>query len=477
MFKGVRKVHFVGIGGAGMSGMAHILLELGYSVSGSDVVESGETRRLAKSGARVCTGHKKENPTGADLVIFSSAISYGNPELKFARKSHITCIPRSQALAEMMEEKVGVAITGTHGKTTTTSLISLILKEAGFDPTILIGGELNDIGGNACLGDGKYLIAEADESDGSFLMLSPQYAVVTNIEDDHLDYYGDIGCLMDAFIRFSDMVFSRKGIVFFSDHPNNLKILKANEEKWQQALVYGFNENCEVRGDNVVTEFGKSSFSVLFKGKKLGRIKLNLPGTYNIYNALAACSVALTLGAKFDVVRDVLSHYRGAERRFRIRGEANGVLVIEDYAHHPTEIMLTLEACRRSGRRVVAVFQPHRYSRTEMLAESFGRAFNDADVLIITDIYPAGESPIRNVSSRIIVKAARGAGHPCVRYIPDMWDIVGEIGRIVRREDLLIILGAGDINKLCQPILKSLKSGGQNSNTKKSKVKSTKPKA
>ncbi len=458
MLKGVKKVHFVGIGGAGMSGMAHILLQLGYSVSGSDMVESGETLKLAESGARICIGHRKENLGGVDLVVFSSAIPFKNPELKFARENHIPCIPRSQMLAEMMKEKIGIAITGTHGKTTTTSLVSLILKKAGFDPTILIGGELNDIGGNACLGNGEYLVAEADESDGSFLMLSPQFAIVTNIEDDHLDYYGDIDCLMDAFAEFSDTVFSNGGIVFFSDHPNNLKILKESGEKWQKAFVYGFDENCEVRGDNVVTEFGKSSFSVIFKGKELGRIELNLPGVYNIYNGLAACSLALTSGIKFDVVRDVLSQYRGTERRFQIRGEANSVLVIEDYAHHPTEIRLTLEACRKSGRRIVAIFQPHRYTRTEMLAKSFGGAFDNADVLIMTGIYPAGEVPIKNVSSEIIVGAVRETGHPCVHYIPDMWNIVGEIRKIVKAEDIVIILGAGDINKLSQPIIESLRS-------------------
>jgi UDP-N-acetylmuramate--alanine ligase len=460
MLKGVKKVHFVGIGGAGMSGIAHILLKLGYSVSGSDIVENVETRKLAESGAKIYIGHRKENPGGVDLVVFSSAVSFENPELKFARENCILCIPRSQMLAEMMKEKIGVAITGTHGKTTTTSLVSLILKSAGFDPTILVGGELNDIGGNACLGDGEYLVAEADESDGSFLMLSPQFAIVTNIEDDHLDYYGDIHCLMDAFTRFSDTVFSDGGIVLFSDHPNNLKILKAREEKWQRAVVYGFDKSCEVRGDNAVTEFGKSSFSVIFKGKDLGRIEFSLPGVYNIYNGLAACSLALTLGIKFDVVRDVLSHYCGTERRFQIKGEANSVLVIEDYAHHPTEIRLTLEACRKSGRRIVAIFQPHRYTRTAMLAESFSRAFDNADVLMMTDIYPAGEAPIKNVSSEIIVRAVREAGHPYVRYIPDMRNIVGEIKKIVKAGDIVIILGAGNINELSQPIIESLESNG-----------------
>ncbi len=455
--KKAKKVHFVGIGGAGMSGMAHILLRLGYSVSGSDIVESGETRRLAKSGATICIGHRKDNLRAADLVIFSSAISFENPELNFARGNDIPCLPRSQILAEMMRGKIGVAIAGTHGKTTTTSLVSLILKEAGFDPTILIGGEVNDIGGNACMGHGKYLVTEADESDGSFLMLSPQFAIVTNIEDDHLDYYGDIKGLMDAFIRFSDIVFAGDGVVFFSDHPNNLKILRAHGEKWRKALVYGFGESCQVRGDNIATEFGKSSFSLLFKGKKLGRVELNLPGIYNVYNGLAACSLALTLGIGFDVVRDVLSDYHGAERRFQIRGEPNSVLVIEDYAHHPTEIKLTLEACKKSGRRIVAIFQPHRYSRTEVLAESFGRAFENADVLLVTDIYPAGEAPIRKVSSDIIVKAAREAGHPSVNYVPDMWDIVDEVRRTVRSKDLVIILGAGDINKLSEPIIETLR--------------------
>lgn len=457
MLKGIKKIHFVGIGGAGMSGIAHVLLELGYSVSGSDMVKSEVTRRLGKSGAGIYTGHRKENLRGVDLVIFSSAVGYENPELKFARSRNVPCRPRSWALAEMMREKTGIAITGTHGKTTTTALISLILRKAGLDPTILVGGELDDIKGSACLGKGEYLVAEADESDGSFLTLSPRFAVVTNIEDDHLDYYGDINCLMDAFTRFVDTVFLSGGIVCFSDHPNNMRLLKKRENEWRGAVVYGLGRDCAIRGENVEEKFGMTSFSIFCKGKEFGRVKLNLPGIYNVYNALAASAVAIALNIKFDVVRDVFLHYRGIERRFQIKGEVDDVLVVEDYAHHPTEIEVTLQAARKSGRRIVAVFQPHRYSRTEKLAHKLGSAFGDADVLIVTDIYSAWEDFTGNISSEAIVKVAKENGHSCVYYIPDMQDIVCRVVKILKPGDMLLILGAGDINKVTQPVIKGLK--------------------
>ena len=455
--QGMKKIHLVGIGGAGMSGIAHVLLESGYTVSGSDMVKSEITRRLGKSGARICIGHRKENLRGVDLVIFSSAIPYENPELKFARSRNIPCRPRSWVLAEMMREKTGIAITGTHGKTTTTALISLILKKAGLDPTILVGGELDDINGNACFGKGEHLVVEADESDGSFLTLSPRFAVVTNIEDDHLDYYGDINSLMDAFTMFVDAVFLSGGIVCFSDHPNNLRLLKNRKKEWRKALVYGLGRDCAIRGENVEEKFGMTSFSIFCKGKKFGRVKLNLPGIYNVHNALAASAIAIALNIKFDVVRDVFSHYRGIERRFQIKGEVDNVLVVEDYAHHPTEIEVTLQAARKSGRRIVAVFQPHRYSRTAKLACKLGSAFGDADVLIVTDIYSAWEDFTGNISSETIVRAAKEDGHPCVCYIPDMQDIVRHVVKILKSGDMLLILGAGDINKVIQPIIKGLK--------------------
>ena len=458
MLKGIRRIHLVGIGGAGMSGIAHVLLELGYSVSGSDMAESEITRRLAGSGARICMGHRRNNPVGAQLVIFSSAISLENPELRFAMKMSIPCFPRSWILAEMMKKRTGIAITGTHGKTTTASMVTLILIAAGLDPTALIGGNLSEIGGNACVGKGEYLVAEADESDGSFLTLSPRFAVVTNIDGDHLDYYGDTGCLMNAFESFSETVCSGGGKVFFSDHPNNLKLLRRLGRLCSNAVVYGLGGNCTLRGQDVREEFGKSSFSVMFRGKRLGEIELCLPGKYNVYNALAATAVAREVGVAFNVVREVLSCYRGADRRFQIRGEVNGVLVVEDYGHHPTEIRAALRAAKKSGRRIVAVFQPHRYSRTAKLAVSLGKAFGDADVLVVTDIYGAGESIIPNVSSEQIVESAEENGHSCACYVPDMWDVADRINKIVKSGDMLLILGAGNINELIEPILKSLKS-------------------
>ena len=458
MLEGIRRIHLVGIGGAGMSGIAHVLLGLGYSVSGSDVSESEITRRLAGSGARIHIGHRRNNLAGAQLVIFSSAISLENPELRFARKMNIPCFPRSWILSEMMKKRTGIAITGTHGKTTTASMVTLILIAAGLDPTALIGGDLSELGGNACVGRGEYLVAEADESDGSFLTLSPRFAVVTNIDDDHLDYYGDTGSLMDAFENFSETVCSGGGKVFFSDHPNNLKLLRRLRKSRSKAVVYGVGGDCTLRGQDVREGFGKSSFSVVSRGKRLGEIELCLPGKYNVYNALAAIAVAREIGVEFNTAREVLSGYRGTDRRFQTRGEVNGVLVVEDYGHHPTEIRAALRAAKKSGRRIVTVFQPHRYSRTAKLAVNLGKAFRDADILVVTDIYGAGESPILNVSSEQIVRAAEANGHSRACYIPDMWDVVGRIGKKVKSGDLLLVLGAGSINEIIEPILKSLQS-------------------
>lgn len=457
--EGVKRVHLVGIGGVGMSGIAHLLLKLGYSVSGSDTIQTEVTRRLAESGAKIYKGHREKNPGSVDLIIFSSAIPLGNPELQFAMRRNIPCFPRSWFLAEMMNEKAGIAITGTHGKTTTTSMVALILKKAGLDPTVLIGGNLDDIRGSAWLGKGEYIVAEADESDGSFMSLSPQFAVVTNIEDDHLDYYGNIDSLIDAFMRFSDSVSCNGGTVFFSDHRNNLRLLRKQKRPLRRVSLYGFGEDCTVRGVDVKEEFGKTSFSILCEGKRLGKVELYLPGTYNIYNGLAATAVARAIGVEFDVVRDALSSYQGTKRRFEIRGEADSVLVVEDYAHHPTEIKLALKAATKSKRRVVAVFQPHRHTRTARLWKSLGRSFRDAEVLIVTDIYGAGEQPIRDVTSKQIVQTAKEHGHRCACYIPDMWDVVGHIEKIIRRGDILLILGAGNISQLAQPILEALKSG------------------
>ncbi len=457
MLEGIKKVHLVGIGGAGMSGIARILLKSGYSVSGSDIVGSEVTKSLAGLGAKIYTEHRRKNTGDAELVIYSSAISLENPELETAMRNNIPCFPRGWFLSEMMKEKVGIAVTGTHGKTTTSSMIALILKEAGLNPTVLLGGDLDVMGGNACLGTGNYFVAEADESDGSFLMLSPEFAVVTNIEGDHLDYYGDTGCLMKAFEEFVENVVSGGGTVFFSDDPGNLKLIGRRKKPLRGINLYGLRKDCDVRAGDIREKFGESSFSVYSRRKKLGEIKLKIPGMYNIYNALGAVSAAMAVGAGFDAAKDALYGYRAVKRRFEIRGEINDILVVEDYAHHPTEIKAALGAAKLSGRRLIAVFQPHRYTRTEKLADSFGKAFDGTEILIVTDIYGAGESPIRNVSSEQIAGFARKRGHPSAHYIPDMRDVPDFVKKKLRCGDMLLVFGAGSINEIIPAVLENLK--------------------
>lgn len=436
------RIHFIGIGGTGMSGIAKIMMNLGYEVSGSDLKASEALNRLKSSGAKVYIGHKASNVYGADLVVMSSAIPATNPEYIMAKESNIPIVHRADMLSLLMAPKKGIAVTGAHGKTTTTSMISLILEKNDFDPTVVIGGELNDIGGNASLGHGDYLVAEADESDGSFLKLNPFIAVVTNIENDHLDHYKNMDAMKEAFKKFIGNIKEGGFAVLGSDNENVREIIKeVNKEHY----TFGLNYPADYMAKNIMAYGMESSFDVYFREKFLGRVELHVPGMHNIYNATAAVAVGDRLGINFDGMVRALKMFRGVQRRFQIVGDVEGVKIIDDYAHHPTEIKATLKAAKLCNpRKIYAIFQPHRYTRTRILAEEFGGAFENADEVILTRIYSAGEAPIPGVTSELIYNALMRNGKQ-VTYIEEMEAIPDYIVPKLKPGDYVLTIGAGDI--------------------------------
>lgn len=439
----IKNIHFVGIGGAGMSGLAEVLLNLGYHISGSDIKETEITRRLQSLGCEIFYGHRKENVKNADVVVVSSAIRKDNPEIEVAEQRLIPVIPRAEMLAELMRMKVGIAIAGTHGKTTTTSLIATVLANAGLDPTVVIGGRLNSIGSNARLGQGDLLVAEADESDGSFLRLMPTIAVVTNIDPEHLDYYSGIEEIKETFLNFINKIPFFGLAVLCLDHPNIQSLIPRIKKRF---TTYGLSTQADFQAKDIVFEGLWASFDVLYQHHEVGRLKIKMPGLHNVYNALATVATAFELDVPFSVIQDALSEFEGIQRRFQIKGEKKGILIVDDYGHHPVEIMATLRAARTGwGRRIVTVFQPHRFTRTKALNNDFLTSFYDADVLIITDIYPAGEDPIEGVHAKSLFEGIREYGHKNVTYIGDKKEIVEYLLRIVQPGDIVITLGAGDI--------------------------------
>jgi UDP-N-acetylmuramate--alanine ligase len=447
MFRGrVRHVHFVGVGGIGMSGIAEVLLALGYEVSGSDLKEGDTTRRLVSLGARVTAGHRGELVEGADVVVYSSAVSPENPEIVRARDAGVPVIPRAEMLAELMRLKYGIAIAGSHGKTTTTSLVSTVLAAAGLDPTVVIGGKLNAIGTNAKAGAGDLLVAEADESDGSFLKLSPTIAVVTNIDPEHLDHYGSHDAIKDAFVEFAQRVPFYGLAVMCLDHPHVQAILPRIDRRH---TTYGTTPQADYVAMDPVFQGTRTSFGVLRRGEDLGRFDVHLPGRHNVLNCLATIAVADELDIPRAITRDALASFEGVQRRFTIVGEHDGVTYVDDYGHHPAEVEATLHAARSGfpSRRIVAAFQPHRYSRTRDLFVPFTRAFNLADHLIVTEVYAAGETPIEGVSGRTLADAIRAHGHRHVVYEPDKAQVAERIAEVTRPGDIVIALGAGDINR------------------------------
>ena len=450
----IQHIHFVGIGGIGMSGIAEVLFNLGYTISGSDVKESEVTRRLQSLGCEIFYGHRKENLKKVDVVVISSAIRKGNPEVEAAEERLIPVIPRAEMLAELMRMKVGIAIAGTHGKTTTTSLIATVLAAGGLDPTVVIGGRLNSIGSNARLGQGEFLVAEADESDGSFLKLMPTLAVVTNIDPEHLDYYKGIDEIKETFLSFLDKIPFFGLAILCLDHPNVQSLLPRLKKRF---TTYGLTTQADFQAKEIAFEGLSTSFDVLHRRREIGRLRLRMPGIHNVYNALATLATAFELDIPFQVVQETLRDFSGIQRRFQIKGEKRGILIVDDYGHHPVEIMATLKAARTGwGKRIVAVFQPHRYTRTQALFKDFLTAFYDADVLLLTDIYPAGEDRIEGIEAKALFDGIREYGHKDVTYLPDKKEIVEHLLRIVSPGDLVITLGAGDIWQVSEELVNRL---------------------
>jgi len=456
MKRRIRRVHFVGIGGSGMSGIAEVLLNLGYRVSGSDLVESDTTLRLQRLGAEVVMGHRSENLRDADVVVISSALRKDNPEVIAAHERIIPVIPRAEMLAELMRMKYGVAIAGTHGKTTTTSMIATVLAHGGLDPTAVIGGKLNSFGSNAKLGQGELLVAEADESDGSFLKLSPTIAVVTNIDPEHLDHYRNLEEIQKAFLEFINKV-PFYGLAILCLDQENVQALIPQVQK--RYVTYGLSSQANFRAADISYHGLTTSFRVFANERELGQISIQMPGLHSVYNALAAIATASELDVNFEVVRQALGSFSGVQRRFQIKGEWDGVMVVDDYGHHPTEIKATLSAAKNGwGRRTVVVFQPHRYSRTRDLFKEFLTAFNQADVLFLTGIYPAGEDPIPGVDVQGLYEGIKGHGHKDVTLVLDKSAILDRLLPRLKPGDMVFTLGAGDVWKTGEALIKKLKT-------------------
>ncbi len=453
-----RRLHFVGIGGAGMSGIAELCLKLGMRVSGCDLKPSASITRLASLGAVISQGHHPahlKDEGDIDAVVISSAIKFSNPEVARAREMKIPVIARAEMLGELLRmAKLGVAVAGTHGKTTTTGLIAVIMEEAKLDPTVAIGGNIRNTGSNVRLGRGDFMVAEADESDASFLLLIPTIAVVTNIDPEHLDHYGTMDKVRQAFADFINRV-PFYGVAILGIDNLNVRGLMASIRK--PIVTYGVAQDADLRAEKIVIDGLSTHFEVIRKGNNLGRVTLPTPGVHVAMNSLAAIAVALEVGISFDLAAAALAKFGGISRRFEIKGEAAGRIVLDDYAHHPAEVRATLTAVRASfKRRVVAVFQPHRYTRLRDLFDDFLSAFDDADVLYLLDVYPAGEEPIADVSSRRLYESLRARGHLEVHYLAAEEDSAARIAAGSRAGDVIATLGAGDINKMGGEVLNAL---------------------
>ncbi len=457
MLKRYQHVHFVGIGGAGMSGIAEVLLTLGYRVTGSDSRRNDAVERLERLGAKVFVGHAASQIEGAQVVVYSSAVARDNPELQAARQRGIPVIPRAEMLAELMRVKSGIAIAGTHGKTTTTSMVGAVLAEAGFDPTVVVGGRVRAFGANARLGQGEFLVAEADESDGSFLKLTPTIAVVTTIDAEHLDYYRDLQAIRETFLQFINKVPFYGVAVLCADQPE-IQALVPRVEK--RVITYGLGAPADLVAAAVRLHGLTAHFEVLHRGESLGELALQVPGAHNVANTLAATAVGLDLEVPFAVIQRALAVFAGVHRRFQVKGEVDGILVVDDYGHHPAEIRATLAAARRGfDRRLVVAFQPHRYTRTLHLHDEFLTAFTDADVLVITDIYPAGEAPISGVHAQTLAEAVAARTSREVRYVSEREELVELLSSTVRSGDLVLTMGAGDIGSVADQVLARLAAG------------------
>ena len=449
-----RRIHFVGIGGMGMSGIAEVLLRLGYIVSGSDLALSDVTRRLQHQGAQVYQGHAAAHVHAVDVVVTSSAIKPDNIEVLTARARQTPVIPRAEMLAELMRRQYGVAIAGTHGKTTTTSLVATVLAYGGLDPTVVIGGHLNSLGGNATLGQGAYIVAEADESDGSFLLLSPLINVVTTVDAEHLDFYGDLEGVKHAFSQFINKVPFYGCSIVCLDQPHIQSLVPQIKRRF---MTYGVTTPADYVARDIRFTGPQSAFTVWHAGHLLGPCTLNLAGIHNVSNALAAVVVGLELEVPLPTIAKALAEFRGVQRRFERRGVRDGVTVVDDYGHHPEEIRQTLRAAKAvwPDSRLVVVFQPHRYTRTQLLQQEFCSAFDAADALVLLEIYAAGEPPLPGVTSRLLYDGLIGHGQHEVYYVPECTEVLPFVRRYIRPNDILLTLGAGDVWQLGEAFLQT----------------------
>jgi UDP-N-acetylmuramate--alanine ligase len=456
LLEGLKKVHFIGIGGYGMSALAFILLQAGIDVRGSDIQRSGITAQLEKAGAKVYLGHNPEQLGDAQLAVYSTAIRPDNSEMEAAREKGLLLWHRSELLGAILNAGYGIAVAGTHGKTTTTAMISLILARGGCDPTAVIGGEVPFFQGNARLGKSPYIVAEACESDHSFLRYQPRLAVVTNIEADHLEHYnGSFEQLVETYRHFINNASAKGQVILCSDDP----ILQDLRPGLAPPLMsYGLRPGADIRGGEVQLQGLGASFQVYSKEKHLGGITLKVPGRYNVANALGAVSVALHLGIDFTTIQEALARFDGVKRRFEIVGEREGVLVVDDYAHHPTEIKAALEAARQSGRRLVCIFQPHRYTRTSFLWDDFVLAFDEADILLLTGIYSAGEKPLFRITAPRLAREIQQRGHKDVHFLEDKEQIIEFLEKNTQSGDLVLTLGAGDVWQIGRGFLENVPS-------------------
>ena len=457
MFKSIRKIHFVGIGGIGMSGIAEILLNQGFEVSGSDLTLTEVTKRLAELGAAIYEGHSPENVKDADVLVYSSAVVPDNAEVRAAADRNIPIIKRAEMLAETMRMKYGIGIAGTHGKTTTTSMVGLTLTEGGIDPTIIVGGKLSGLGGtNARLGNGEFIVVEADEFDRTFLKLTPTIAAITTLESEHLDTYKDLDDIKTAFIEFANKVPFYGFVVLCLDETALQDIIPQINKT---IFTYGTTAQADVRAIDIEYEGFSSQYNVIYKGKELGRIKLNIPGIQYVKNSLVAVTIGMELGIDFTIIKKALEKFTGVYRRFETKYK-NDILVLDDYAHHPTETTVTLAGIRAAwDRRLVVVFQPHLYSRTKDFYQDFGKSFLNSDVFVCTDIYPAREKPIEGVSGEMIANVTKKLGHKNVHYVANKNEIPNKLMQLKKKDDIIITMGAGDIWKYGEKFVELFKEG------------------
>lgn len=455
MFGNLKKLHFIGIGGVGMSAIAEVLLDKGYTISGSDLSNSPVVQKLRAKGATIYQGHKAENVNDCEAIVYSSAIHPDNPEMVAAKAKNLKIFHRSDMLAGLLNNADGIAVAGAHGKTTTSSMISVVLEHAGVDPTIIIGGFVDYLQGNAKLGKSKYLVAEADESDGSFLKFYPHISVVTNIEDDHMDHYGSMENIIKAFVQFIQNLDKETGLAILCFDNENIRNIAPKVDR--KYISYALDHDADYTACDIDYEGPHTTFTVVYKGEKLGKITINVPGKHNVLNALATVAVCRKLGLSMQQIADGFSAFAGTKRRFQTKFKNDDVWIVDDYAHHPTEIQTTIRAAKLTNpKRLIVAFQPHRYSRTKLLRKEFGSCFKGADVLILTDIYAASEDPIAGISGQTIVDEVKAQTGVDAVYIHNLKDIAPWLKDHMQKGDLIITMGAGDIYTVGETLAKEL---------------------